>query len=47
VLDNLREIRERGVAEFVEQEKVRWRCPQCGNILSMHRDRCLHCGRTW
>ncbi|BBL67705.1 DUF3795 domain-containing protein [Methanoculleus chikugoensis] len=47
VLDNLREIREQGVTEFVELEKVRWTCPQCGNILSMHRDRCLHCGRTW
>ncbi len=47
MLENLREIRERGIAAFVEQEEARWRCPQCGSILSVHRDRCPHCGRVW
>ncbi|MDN7026125.1 DUF3795 domain-containing protein [Methanoculleus sp. FWC-SCC1] len=47
MLENLCEIRERGIAAFVEQEEVRRRCPQCGHILSVHRDRCLHCGRAW
>ena len=47
MLENLQKIREQGVAEFIEQEKIRWTCPQCGSILCVHRDRCLHCGRAW
>lgn len=36
-----------GRISFVEWEEIRWRCPQCGSTLSVHRDRCPHCGQAW
>lgn len=47
MLDNLHVIRERGIDEFIEQEKTRWTCPHCGAILCVHRNRCLRCGEAW
>jgi len=45
--DNLERIRASGVRKFLREEKVRWSCPGCGRILSVHRAKCLSCGRRW
>jgi len=44
VIENLAAVKRDGIRIFVQQEVTRWRCPQCGNILCVHRDRCLSCG---
>jgi len=44
MIDNLHEIQARGIDAFVRREAIRWRCIQCGELLSVHRDECLHCG---
>lgn len=46
MLENLSEIRRIGVGEFVERERTRWDCPQCGMLVSVHRAECLACGRS-
>jgi hypothetical protein len=43
LLDNLEFIRRRGLAAFIEKEKVRWRCPVCGGTICIHRDYCYDC----
>jgi hypothetical protein len=45
MIENLSVIEKNGVREFVRREKARWVCPGCGNLLSVHRRACPHCGR--
>jgi hypothetical protein len=43
MIDNLKFIRENGMAKFLENEQKRWTCLNCGSGISVHRDFCLHC----
>jgi hypothetical protein len=42
-IENLQLLSEKGLKHFIETEKEKWTCPQCGMLLCVHRDRCLHC----
>jgi len=43
MIDNLESIRNIGLNKFLENENQRWICPNCGEILCVHRDYCLNC----
>jgi len=43
LIQNLNSIRETGMTSFLENEVRRWNCPNCGSILSVHRDHCMKC----
>jgi hypothetical protein len=45
MIENLETIRTAGVRAFVEAERQRWACPQCGGVVCVHRWSCLYCGR--
>ncbi len=45
VLENLRMIREQGMEAFLEREKQRWTCPDCGGTVSVHSGTCSKCGK--
>lgn len=47
MLDNLRAIREKGLGPFVESERERWACPECGGVQCVHTDACIYCGHVW
>jgi hypothetical protein len=38
--DNLMQIKKCGAIAFVKNENVKWRCPQCGKMLCMHKGQC-------
>lgn len=44
MIENLNNIKENGVRNFVKQEKARWACPKCGSIICVHRKQCVVCG---
>jgi len=44
MLENLDFIRAKGLAAFVKKEKERWRCPECGGVICVHRAACSRCG---
>ena len=44
VLENLEYIKEKGMNAFLEKEKKKWACPQCGGIVTCHGGMCLTCG---
>jgi hypothetical protein len=46
-VDNLLDIKEFGVAIFVENENRKWICPECGAMICMHQPHCLSCGYAW
>jgi len=44
MIENLDSIEEAGLEAFVEHEKSRWRCAECGGVINVHRGRCSSCG---
>ncbi len=47
MVQNLLCIKELGIRRFISNEKEKWACPACGQVLCVHRPQCLSCGRTW
>jgi hypothetical protein len=46
MLENLSQIKETGLNVFIENERERWKCPQCGGVICVHSGYCLVCGQT-
>jgi len=44
MLENLEFIKKNGIEKFLEKEKKKWECPNCGGIITCHGDMCLNCG---
>ena len=44
VIDNLKFIRENGLKQFLEKERQKWRCPDCGGTICCHNVICYNCG---
>ena len=44
MIENLNSIKEIGIRKFTLQEKQKWACSKCGNIICVHREICLECG---
>jgi hypothetical protein len=47
MVDNLVSIRELGIRRFLRNEKEKWACPACGEMLCVHKPQCLSCGHAW
>ena len=46
-LKNLRLIREKGMERFLEREKARWTCGECGGVICVHTGVCSACGKKY
>lgn len=47
MLENLEAIGESGVEDFIESERRRWACPECGGVQCVHTAECIYCGHAW
>jgi len=43
MLENLCNIKENGIRNYIKNEKYRWVCSKCGSILCVHREHCPNC----
>ncbi|WKY44392.1 hypothetical protein Q5O14_17560 [Eubacteriaceae bacterium ES2] len=43
MIDNLEFIQTHGIEKFLEKEKKKWRCPECGGLICCHNGLCLNC----
>lgn len=43
LIENLNQIKTKGIEVFLESETQKWTCPNCNNILSIHRNFCINC----
>lgn len=43
LIDNLSEISKKGADCFIEAQKKKYTCPDCGNYLNMHDKLCYGC----
>ncbi len=46
MLENLQVIHNVGIEEFVESERERWACPECGGLQCVHVPECVYCGHV-
>jgi len=44
MIENLENIKARGIRKFVANERVRWACPECGGTICVHKQFCYDCG---
>ncbi len=47
MINNLKMIDEFGIRHFIQNEKEKWICPECGEMICVHRPTCLSCGYKW
>ena len=45
MIENLDYIQNYGLKKFLMNEENRWNCPECGEIISVHRKICSNCGK--
>lgn len=45
MIENLEFIKNAGIKAFLSSEDIKWRCESCGEILCVHRNKCLNCGQ--
>jgi len=46
MVENLREIKEKGVGKFLKKQREKYKCPECGDVVSVHNGMCYMCGFT-
>ena len=44
MIENLNLIHSAGIRKFIQSEKLKWTCPECGDMLCVHRPACPGCG---
>ena len=47
MISNLGNIRKFGIRHFIRDEKERWTCPECGELICVHKPQCLYCDHKW
>jgi hypothetical protein len=43
MVENLKYIKDKGMAAFLEKEKEKWKCPECGGTITCHGGLCFKC----
>jgi hypothetical protein len=44
MVKNLKEIKEKSIEEFLKDQEAKFRCPSCGDVVSVHDGKCYACG---
>ena len=44
VVENLKELKDKGMEQFLETQEHKYKCPKCGDIISVHDRKCYTCG---
>lgn len=45
LIKEARDMRAMGETAYLAEQSVRWRCKQCGGVVSLHTSICSACGR--
>jgi hypothetical protein len=44
MVENLKILKEKGVEAFLKGQAEKYRCPSCGDVVSVHDGKCYKCG---
>lgn len=42
---NFEQIKEKGIRLFIKEQNEKWKCPDCGMMLCVHKENCANCGK--
>ena len=45
MIDNLNEIKKKGIDVFIENQENKYKCPKCNNLISVHSKKCFACDK--
>jgi predicted RNA-binding Zn-ribbon protein involved in translation (DUF1610 family) len=43
IKENLEYIKSMGIGKFIEEQYKKYRCPNCGGLISIHNRKCFNC----
>jgi hypothetical protein len=43
MIENLEFIKNNGVDAFIAQQEAKYKCPECGGVICVHRKKCSSC----
>ncbi len=43
MIDNLNEIKDKGINYFIENQEIKYKCQKCNNLISIHSKKCFVC----
>ena len=46
MIENLREIKDKGVHEFIKNQYKKYKCPKCNNLISIYNKKCFVCDKV-
>jgi hypothetical protein len=46
MVENLNELKSKGMDEFLKNQQEKCRCPSCGGVICVHDNKCYACGYT-
>jgi hypothetical protein len=46
LVGNLKELKQNGMEQFLKDQALLFRCPSCGDVVSVHDRKCYACGKT-
>jgi hypothetical protein len=44
MVENLKQLKAEGMTVFLESQRQKYRCPKCGDVVSVHDGKCYSCG---
>ena len=47
MINNLNNIKELGIRQFIRNEIEKWSCPECGEMICVHKPVCIYCKYGW
>ncbi len=45
-IENLEHIKNSGINNFIDNEKLKWTCNECGGTICIHKCHCYSCGKN-
>jgi hypothetical protein len=46
MVENLKELEEKGMKEFLRNQQRKYECPACGDVISVHDKKCYSCSHV-
>ena len=43
MVENLKELEEKGMNQFLRSQEDKYECPKCGDVISVHDSKCYTC----
>jgi len=43
MVENLKELKEKGINQFLRNQRKKYNCPACGDVISVHDGKCYAC----